>query len=98
MKFWRQRKDEELDAEIPGIMTLNPTVLIVTGDHSTPSFLKSHSWHPVPTLLVSDCCRFDGTTKFGESQAQRGGLGIFKAKYLMSLALANAGRMGKYGA
>jgi len=89
---------EELDAAIPGITALQPTVLIVTGDHSTPSFLKSHSWHPVPTLLVSDCCRFDGTTKFGESQAVRGGLGIFEAKYLMTLALSNAGRMGKYGA
>jgi hypothetical protein len=28
----------------------------------------------------------------------RGGLGLFEAKYLMPLALANAGRMGKYGA
>ncbi|MDX1964869.1 MAG: 2,3-bisphosphoglycerate-independent phosphoglycerate mutase [Pirellulales bacterium] len=89
---------EELDAALPGITALNPTVLIVTGDHSTPSYLKSHSWHPVPTVLASDCCRYDGTTKFGESQALRGGLGIFESKYLMTLALSNAGRMGKYGA
>ena len=89
---------EELDAAIPRIQALKPTVLIVTGDHSTPSYLKSHSWHPVPTLLVSPCCRPDGNTSFGENTAIRGGLGIFKAKYLMSLALANAGRMTKYGA
>jgi 2,3-bisphosphoglycerate-independent phosphoglycerate mutase len=92
------KRTEEVDAIMPQITALNPTVLIVTGDHSTPSYLKSHSWHPVPTLLVSDCCRFDGTTKFGESQAIRGGLGIFEAKYLMTMALSNAGRMGKYGA
>ena len=73
-------------------------MLIVTGDHSTPSYLKAHSWHPVPTLLVSDCCRPDGNTTFSESAAIRGGLGQFKAKYLMTLALSNAGRMGKYGA
>ena len=28
----------------------------------------------------------------------RAGVGQFEAKYLMSLALANAGRLGKYGA
>jgi 2,3-bisphosphoglycerate-independent phosphoglycerate mutase len=92
------KRTEELDAIVPRITALKPTVLIVTGDHSTPSYLKSHSWHPVPTLLVSDCCRFDGHTEFGERTAMRGGLGHFEAKYLMPLALANAGRMGKYGA
>jgi 2,3-bisphosphoglycerate-independent phosphoglycerate mutase len=89
---------EEFDAAIPRITALKPTVMIVTGDHSTPSFLKSHSWHPVPTLLVSDCCRPDGNTAFGERSTVRGGLGQFEAKYLMTLALANAGRLGKYGA
>ena len=89
---------EELDAAVPRITALKPTVLIVTGDHSTPSFLRSHSWHPVPTLLVSDCCRPDGQQTFGESTAARGGLGQFEAKYLMPLALSNAGRMTKYGA
>lgn len=92
------KKIEELDSVLPRINELKPTVLIVTGDHSTPSYLKSHSWHPVPTLLVSDCCRTDGHKTFGENTAIQGGLGQFKAKYLMSLALANAGRLGKYGA
>ncbi len=92
------KRIEEFDAAIPGVVALGPTVLIVTGDHSTPSYLKSHSWHPVPTLLVSDSCRPDGNQGFSESQALRGGLGQFEAKYLMPLALSNAGRMGKYGA
>jgi len=92
------KRIEELDAALPCITALNPTVLIVTGDHSTPSRLKSHSWHPVPTVLVSDVCRTDACQKFGETECLRGGLGLFEAKYLMPLALANAGRMGKYGA
>jgi 2,3-bisphosphoglycerate-independent phosphoglycerate mutase len=92
------KRTEEVDVIMPKITALKPTVLIVTGDHSTPSYLKSHSWHPVPTLLVSDCCRPDGNTTFSESASIRGGLGHFEAKYLMSLALANAGRLGKYGA
>ncbi len=89
---------EELDAALPRIAALNPTVLIVTGDHSTPAFLKGHSWHPVPTLLVSDCCRPDLERQFSESNCIRGGLGHFEAKYLMPLALSNAGRLNKYGA
>jgi 2,3-bisphosphoglycerate-independent phosphoglycerate mutase len=52
----------------------------------------------VPTLLASDCCRPDGKTAFNERECITGGLGLFEAKYLMSLALANAGRLGKYGA
>ncbi len=92
------QRTEELDAAIPKIMALDPTVLIVTGDHSTPSKMKSHSGHPVPTLLVADIARFDGLTAFGEKECLRGGLGQFEAKYLMLHALAHAGRLEKYGA
>jgi 2,3-bisphosphoglycerate-independent phosphoglycerate mutase len=92
------KRIEELDAVIPRLNALKPEVTIVTGDHSTPSFLKSHSWHPVPTLLVSDCCRTDDLLEFSESASLRGGLGQFEAKYLMLLALSNAGRMSKFGA
>lgn len=89
---------ERLDAEVPKIRALNPDVLIVTGDHSTPSKLRSHSWHPVPTLLWSRRCRPDAVTEFGESYCLHGGLGQFQAMYLLPMALANAGRLGKYGA
>jgi 2,3-bisphosphoglycerate-independent phosphoglycerate mutase len=89
---------EELDSVLGRIEKLNPNVLIVTGDHSTPSYLKSHSWHPVPTLLVSDCCRPDPHSTFNETTCITGGLGHFEAQYLMTLALANAGRLGKFGA
>ncbi|REJ68601.1 MAG: 2,3-bisphosphoglycerate-independent phosphoglycerate mutase [Planctomycetota bacterium] len=89
---------EAFDAAIPGFMQLGPTVTIVTGDHSTPSMLASHSWHPVPTLLAAEHCRTDACERFGETECLRGGLGQFEAKYLMPLALANAGRLAKYGA
>lgn len=89
---------ERLDAELPKITALKPDVLIVTGDHSTPSQLRSHSWHPVPTVLCAKTCRPDHAVEFGESACLRGGLGQFQAMYLMPLALAHAGRLGKYGA
>ena len=89
---------EQFDAIVPRVEALNPDVLLVTGDHSTPAMLRSHSWHPVPTLLVGDTCRPDGCQQFGEKAALCGGLGHFEAIYLMPLALAHAGRLGKYGA
>lgn len=92
------KKTEEYDAAVPRIMDLKPDVFIATGDHSTPSMLASHSWHPVPTLLWAKNCRTDRSESFGESECLRGGLGTFAAKHLMTLALANAGRLGKYGA
>ena len=92
------RMIEQFDAIVPRVMALKPMVLIVTGDHSTPARLASHSWHPVPTLLVSETCRPDGLTAFGEKQALQGGLGHFAAVNLMPLAMAHAERLGKFGA
>ncbi|QDU55015.1 2,3-bisphosphoglycerate-independent phosphoglycerate mutase [Aeoliella mucimassa] len=94
----KTKRTEELDTCVPKIMELKPDVFICTGDHSTPSMLASHSWHPVPTLLWAKNCRTDPCQSFGEAECLKGGLGQFEAKYLMSLALANAGRMGKFGA
>jgi 2,3-bisphosphoglycerate-independent phosphoglycerate mutase len=89
---------ERFDAVLPQVRALKPDVLIVTGDHSTPSKLESHSWHPVPVVLVAPTCRTDAVTEFGEAQCLRGGLGQFQAMHLMTLAMAHAGRLGKYGA
>jgi 2,3-bisphosphoglycerate-independent phosphoglycerate mutase len=73
-------------------------VLIVTGDHSTPCELRSHRWHAVPAMLVARTCGPDTVSEFGESYCLRGGLGQCQAMHLMTLALAHAGRLGKYGA
>lgn len=89
---------EELDQVVPEIAALNPAAFVVTGDHSTPAKMASHSFHPVPTMIVSDLARTDACTAYSETEANRGGLGHFQAIYLMSLAMAHAGRLGKYGA
>jgi 2,3-bisphosphoglycerate-independent phosphoglycerate mutase len=86
------------EAVVPAILDLKPDVLIVTGDHSTPAALKSHSWHPVPTLLWSHYCRPDGAAAFGERHCARGGLGVFPATDELMLALGHAQRLTKYGA
>jgi len=89
---------EVFDAVLPKVLDLKPDVLLVTGDHSTPSALASHSWHPVPTILAAPTCRPDRVTSFGDRDCIAGGLGQFPAQELMALALAHAGRLGKYGA
>ena len=56
---------EQFDAIVPRVMALKPTVLAVTGDHSTPAKMMSHSWHPVPVLISADMCRTDACQSFG---------------------------------
>ena len=89
---------EEVDALIPRLIALNPAVLVVTGDHSTPAALKSHSWHPVPVLLSSPTCRPDRVERFGERDCLQGEIGRMPMKHLMALALAHAQRLAKFGA
>ncbi len=89
---------EELDAALPGIVGLKPDVIMVTGDHSTPALLKSHSWHPVPVLLNSDVCRRDAETRFDELACVSGGLGRVPSVSLMPLMMSNAAKLLKFGA
>ena len=79
-------------------MALQPDVVIVSGDHSTPAALKGHSWHPVPTLLYGKYVRADDIAEFGERACARGSLGVLPAKDIMPLALANAQRLAKFSA
>ncbi len=89
---------EEVDGYIPRIVDLQPDVILVTGDHSTPAALSSHSWHPVPFLLRSPTCRRDEADRFGEKWCRSGEGGLCRSEDLMPLALAHAGRLAKFGA
>lgn len=89
---------EEFDSLLPEITGLGVDVLAVTGDHSTPSAMKSHSWHPVPLMISSEYCRGGGVAGFSESSCLSGDLGIIRATEIMPLLLAHAGRLRKFGA
>jgi len=88
---------EEIDALVPRIAALDPEVIVVTGDHCTPTLLEEHSWHPVPTLIASACARPTGAA-FGESTCRLGDLGQMHGTDLIGHALAHAGRLVKFGA
>ncbi|RME43187.1 MAG: 2,3-bisphosphoglycerate-independent phosphoglycerate mutase [Deltaproteobacteria bacterium] len=89
---------EAVDRVIPRIRERSPDVIVVTGDHSTPAAMGTHSWHPVPLLLHSRWCRPDGVTEFHERACIHGGLGRMPMVHVMPLALANARRLRKYRA
>ncbi len=88
---------EEIDNLIPRLTALIPDVIIICGDHSTPAYLKGHSWHPVPVMVYGKYVRADGIAEFGERACAHGSLGVLPAKDLMPIALANAGRVIKWG-
>ena len=89
---------EQVDALLPRLMALDPDVVVVTGDHSTPTQIQGHSWHPVPFMLYSKVCDADEIGEFSERACDQGSLGVFPATAIMALALANASKLKKFGA
>ena len=89
---------EEIDQALPALTGLEPDVIVVTSDHSTPALLKGHSWHAVPVLLYSKWCRADRVGEFSETACIAGGLGRLPATQVMPLAMANALKLAKFGA
>jgi 2,3-bisphosphoglycerate-independent phosphoglycerate mutase len=89
---------EEVDKHLPKLLALEPDVICVTADHSTPAVMKGHSWHPVPFLLWSKLCRPDKASRFTELECSTGSLGTFHAVDAMQLMLANAMKLAKFGA
>ena len=89
---------EEVDSYIPRLLALKPDVLVVTGDHSTPSIMASHSWHPVPTAIAGQWALADQASQFSERGCAAGSLGVIPSSSLLALSLAHARRLDKFGA
>ena len=89
---------ERIDRALPALLDLKPDVLIVAGDHSTPSSMAGHSWHPVPLMVHSQWGPHGDSEGFSERECARGLLGTIPAADIMTIALANAGKLDKYGA
>jgi 2,3-bisphosphoglycerate-independent phosphoglycerate mutase len=88
---------EAVDALMSRLVALNPDVMAVTGDHSTPASMGVHSWHHVPVVLASKWAR-PTASSFSEANCRLGDLGVLESRHLMSLMLAHAGRLQKFGA
>ena len=92
------RSLEYLDMRIPALLDLGADVLAVAGDHSTPSILGAHSWHPVPAMISSDSTRHLGAPEFSERACAAGYIGHIPASSLMLHLMAHAGKLDKFGA
>lgn len=88
---------EYLDARLPRLLDLDIDTLVVAGDHSTPAIMGSHSWHPVPLMVKSSIFAGDGVGGFNERTCASGSIGRIPAVSLMTIALANAGKLQKFG-
>ena len=89
---------EMFDAHLPTLLDLPDAVIAITGDHSTPAMMKSHSWHPVPALIKGPYMRGCPAMRFTEAEALKGALGRMRGMELLSEILAQAGRLKKFGA
>ena len=87
---------ENFNRDIQRVIDLNPDVLVICGDHSTPSFTASHSWHPVPFMINSQYS--EGTSAvFTEKACRTGAIGTIQAEQLMFQVLAHASKLKKFG-
>lgn len=77
--------DKHFFAPLVKSLSLEDFVIAVTGDHSTPCELKSHSADPVP-LLVYGKGR-DNTVSFGETEAAQGAIGKVLGKDVFNILL-----------
>ncbi|MCM8758978.1 MAG: phosphoglycerate mutase, partial [Candidatus Omnitrophica bacterium] len=89
---------EEFDEKISKIRHLNFEVVCITGDHSTPCLLKSHSWHPVPVVVVSRNLITDSVERLTERECSKGILGTIRSTDIMYILLACALKFEKFGA
>ncbi len=89
---------EEFDKSLRKIQKLKFDVVCVTGDHSTPTKMKGHSWHPVPVIINSKNSFYGTSKRFTEKECLKGTLGLFEGKNLMNFILAHGELLSKFGA
>jgi 2,3-bisphosphoglycerate-independent phosphoglycerate mutase len=89
---------ENFDKQLEKVLKLRFDVVCITGDHSTPSKMKSHSWHPVPVIINSKNSFYGTSKRFTEKECIKGMMGLFEGKNLMNFILAHAEMLSKFGA
>lgn len=89
---------EKIDNVLEPLLTLQDTIIIICGDHSTPCTLKDHSADPVPVMLWGEGVRMDDVVQYNEYTCARGGLCRINGTALLPIALDLINRTHKFGA
>ncbi|HOL21442.1 MAG TPA: 2,3-bisphosphoglycerate-independent phosphoglycerate mutase [bacterium] len=89
---------EEADRYLSSIKNIKFGAIAITGDHSTPALLKSHSWHTLPILINSPYAIPDDAKRLTERECAKGILGRIYSKEIMYLLLAHSLKLDKFGA
>jgi len=75
--FEKVRVIEEIDKEIEPILNFKEGLIVVTGDHTTPSFGKCiHAGDDVPIMFIGERLRTDDVMEYGERTCTKGSFKI----------------------
>ncbi|MGB9635264.1 MAG: 2,3-bisphosphoglycerate-independent phosphoglycerate mutase [Candidatus Micrarchaeia archaeon] len=88
---------KKIDRMLGKLTDLKDTIMVITGDHSTPPTKMAHSHEPVPIIIYGVEARDYGARKFCEVECGKGELGRICGDQLMQLILSYSGRTEKYG-
>lgn len=90
--------DRGLDELVKAAEKRDDLLVVVTGDHSTPSISTLvHSGEPVPITLAGQTVRRDRVNSFDEVSAAAGCLGLLRGQELMLTILNHADRSALIG-
>lgn len=88
----KKRNLEEIDRRFFGVLAkelsrMKNSIIVVSGDHSTPCIKKAHSDDPVPLLVSGHGIKQDGSARFTEGYAKKGSLGLLMGADVISTVL-----------
>lgn len=89
---------DEMAGVVLSSVDLNKTILVVTGDHSTPVSVKDHSGDPLPIAIAGHGVRTDQVRCFGERSCATGNLGRIRGADILPIITNLAQIAQKFGA
>jgi 2,3-bisphosphoglycerate-independent phosphoglycerate mutase len=87
----KKKNIEEIDNRFFGnlvnLLNVSEPTIVISGDHSTPCINKGHTDDPVPLLISCKRAMKDNSSRFTESYASRGKLGLLMGVNVLDTAI-----------
>ena len=87
----KMKNIEEIDKRFFGTLLDNidssKVAIVISADHSTPCINKGHSYDPVPLLASGYFIKKDKTTRFTETEAKKGNIGLIEGAEVVTTVL-----------